>query len=296
MELRHLRYFVAVAKDLSFNRAAVRLYISQPALSRQIRNLEDELGVALFLRQSDGLRLTDAGEFFLEQAKDILQRSQVAVQSLQVRYSNIDAPLRIGYIAAIIQSFLGETLHRFGLAYPQIAVRLQEMSPSEQVSALREEAIDIAFMGNPPDELDAEFTVQCVKQVLIAAVLPDRHPLVQQNSIDLAELAHEKFIGMSEETFPGRNDRIRDTCNRVGFTPNLHLFADSHASMIALVAAGQGVAIMPIEAAALPHPQVVFKTLHRPVYYARSTAVWRKEVPTNSLSKFLEVLLRNDER
>jgi DNA-binding transcriptional LysR family regulator len=291
MELRHLKYFVVVAEELSFNRAASRLYISQPALSRQIKNLEDELGVALFLRQHDGLRLTEAGILFLEQAKDIVQRSQVAIQTLRAHRDQTFEPLIIGYIPTILPSFLGEALHRFGLAYPQIPIRLQEMPPSEQVRALREGAIDIAFMGNPPDALNQEFTVQCVKQVPIAAVLPKTHPLAGQASIDLAELASEKFIGMSEETFPGRNDRIRATCRCANFTPNLHLFADSHASMIALVAAGQGVAVMPTEAAALPHPEVVFMPLHHPLYYARSTAVWRKETPAATLDKFLKILL-----
>jgi DNA-binding transcriptional LysR family regulator len=293
MELRHLKYFVIVAEDLSFSRAAVRLYISQPALSRQIKNLEDELGIVLFLRQSDGLKLTEAGKFFLEQAKDILNRSHVAVQTLKAHYTNTNEPLIIGYIPTILQTFLGQTLHRFGHAYPEIAVRLQEMLPSEQVRALRDGAIDIAFMGNPPDELDEEFTVKCVKKVPISALLLNTHPLAHQSSINLAELASEKFIGISEETFPGRNDRIRGVCHEAGFTPNLHVFADSHASMIALVAAGQGVAIMPNEAEALPHPQVVFISIHHPIHYARSTAMWRKETPCKSLDKYLKILFEH---
>lgn len=290
MELRHLKYFVTVADELSFSRAAVRLCISQPALSRQIKNLEDELGVVLFLRQYDGLTLTEAGKYFLEQAKDILHRSYVAVQTLKAHYTNTDEPLVIGYIPTILQTFLGKALHSFGHNYPEVAVRLQEMPPSEQVRALRNGLIDIAFMGNPPSELDEEFTVKCVKKVPIAALLPDTHPLAHESSINLASLATEKFIGMSEELFPGRNARIRDVGRCAGFMPNLQLFADSHASMIALVAARQGVAIMPNEAQALPHPQVVFMPLHHPIYYARSTAMWRKETPSKSLDKFLKIL------
>jgi LysR family transcriptional regulator, benzoate and cis,cis-muconate-responsive activator of ben and cat genes len=222
-----------------------------------------------------------------------LNRSHVAVQTLKAHYTNTHEPLVIGYIPTILQSFLGQTLHRFGLAYPEVAVRFQEMPPSEQVRALRNGLIDIAFMGNPPDELDEEFTVKCVKKVPIAALLPDTHPLAAQSSINLASLASEKFIGMSEELFPGRNARIRDVCRCAGFMPNLYLFADSHASMIALVAAGQGVAIMPNEAQALPHPQVVFMPLQHPIYYARSTAVWRKETPTKSLDKYLKILFEH---
>ncbi|NJL65831.1 MAG: LysR family substrate-binding domain-containing protein [Microcoleus sp. SM1_3_4] len=215
------------------------------------------------------------------------------MQTLKVHYTNTHEPLVIGYIPTILQSFLGETLHRFGVAYPEVVVRFQEMPPSEQVKALREGTIDIAFMGNPPNELDAEFAVKCVKKVPIAAVLPDTHSLAHESSINLASLASEKFIGMYEEKFPGRNSRIRGTCRCAGFTPNLHLQADSHASMIALVAAGQGVAVMPLEAEALPHPQVVFVRLHHPVQYARSTAMWRRETPTKSLDKYLKILFEH---
>ena len=215
------------------------------------------------------------------------------MQTLKADYTNTHEPLVIGYIPTILQTFLGQTLHRFGLAYPEVAVRFQEMPPSEQVRALRNGSIDISFMGNPPDELDEEFTVKCVKKVPIAAVLPDTHPLAHESSINLAQLTSEKFIGMREETFPGRNDRIRGVCRCAGFIPNLHLEADSHASMIALVAAGQGIAIMPYEAQALPHPQVVFMPIHHPIHHARSTAMWRKETPTKSLDKYLKILFEH---
>lgn len=176
MELRHLKYFLTVAEELNFNRAAVRLYISQSALSYQIKNLEAELGVVLFIRQSDDLILTEAGSFFIEQAKDILNRSQVAVQTFETQSINTDEPLVVGYIPTILQTFLGQTLYRFGCEYPEIAVRLQEMSPAEQVRALRDGAIDIAFMSNPPDEIEAEFTVKRLQKVLIAAVWRKEKP------------------------------------------------------------------------------------------------------------------------
>ncbi|MBD2576713.1 LysR family transcriptional regulator [Oscillatoria sp. FACHB-1406] len=293
MELRHLKYFVTVAEELSFSRAATRLYITQPGLSRQIKNLEEELGVALFVTQSDGLKLTEAGSFFLEQAKDVLQRSQVAMQTIQARYAAVDKPLVIGYIPTILQSFLGDALHRFGLTYPQVSIQIQEMSPAEQVKSLRERAIDVAFIGNSPSELDTEFLVECVKRVRCTAMLPINHRFAHLESIYLSELTDEKFIGVSEETFPRRNDYIRDLCRRNGFEVNLHMSANSVTSMIALVAAGQGVALIPREAEALPHPQVVFIPLDPPVY-ARSTAMWRRETPTRSLNCFLEVLLERE--
>lgn len=291
MELRHLKYFLTVAEELNFSRAATKLYISQPALSRQIKDLEDELKVLLFVRESKGLKLTEAGQVFLEHAKDILNRADIAVQTIKDNYSNTSAPLIVGYIPTILQSFLGKALQEFGMEYPQMMIKLQEMPPSKQVQALREGAIDIAFMGNPPDELEEEFMVKCIKQVPIMALLPDTHPLAHQSSIDLAQLASEKFIGISEELFPGRNERILDTCKCAGFIPKLNLFADSHASMITLVAAGQGVTVMPREAESLPHPNVLFMPLHSPIYYARSTAVWKKETAIkSSLEKFIQIL------
>ena len=259
-------------------------------MSRQIKDLENELGVLLFVRQPGGLKLTQAGEIFLEYTKDILNRVQTANQGVKAYQANPLEPLTIGYIPTILDSFLGEALHLFGLKYHQVPLHLQEMFPNQQVEALREGKIDIAFMGNLPDELEAEFEVKCIKKVLIMALLPQNHLLAQKDSLNLFELSSEKFIGISETTFPGHNDRICDTCRCVGFTPNFSLYADSHASMIALVGAGKGVTIMTGEAKSLPHPHVIFVPLHEPKYYATSAAVWQKAKIFKSLDEFLKVL------
>ncbi|MBD1847864.1 LysR family transcriptional regulator [Cyanobacteria bacterium FACHB-63] len=294
MELRQLKYFVVVAEELNFSRAATRLCISQPALSRQVKNLEAEVGNLLFLRQTDGLKLTEAGSFFLEQAKEILQQSQTTVQALQAQYMNRDEPLKIGYIPTTLQSFLGETLNRFGRVHPQVPIRLQERTANDQVTALRQGTIDVAFIGNAPAELESEFIIRCVRYVPVNAILPETHPLADQDSIRLIDLAHERFIGVSEETFPKCNEYTRNVCRRAGFTVNIWMSADTLGSMIALVGAGQGVALIPSEAADLPHPQVVFKPLNPP-FFARSTAMWRKEVPAKSLEKFLRVLFNEQD-
>lgn len=174
------------------------------------------------------------------------------MQTLLARYGTTDKALVIGYIPMILESFLGEALHLFGLAHPQVAVQIHEMSPAEQVKSLRAEAIDVAFIGNSPSELDAEFSVQCVERVPCSAILPINHRFADLDSIHLSKLADEKFIGVSEETFPRRNDYICDLCRCNGFEVNLHRSASSSASMIALIAVGQGVALIPSEAKALP--------------------------------------------
>lgn len=291
MELRHLRYFIVVAKELSFSRAADELYISQPALSRQIKNLEDELGVTLFLRQPSGLVLTEAGSFFLDQAKDILRRSHDVVQNIQVRFNHKSESLTIGYFTVLLQSFLGEVLSRVSLTYPNMTLNMREMVPAEQAKALRNGEIDIAFPGNPLKALEEEFEVATVKRLPIGVVLPECHRLAKHFSINLADLARENFIGVSESTFPGVNERVRETCRKAGFTPKIYPFADTPASVTAFVAAHQGIGLMPLEAAALQHPEVVFIPLHYPTVYARSVAMWRKETPTDSLNAFLRILL-----
>ena len=131
--------------------------------------------------------------------------------------------------------------------------------------------------------------VQSVKSVPLNALLPDTHRLVDRDSIQLIELADEKFVGVSEETFPKRNEFMRDLCRWAGFAINIWISADTLGSMITLVAAGQGVALIPSEAASLPHAQVVFKPFDPPIF-AQSKALWRKEPPTKSLEQFLKIL------
>lgn len=285
MELRHLRYFIAVAKELSFSRAADKLYISQPALSRQIKSLEDELGVELFIRQPAGLVLTEAGRFLLEQSKDILHRSDEVIQNIQVRFVKADQALVIGYFAVLMQDFLSDALSRLSSIYPSLNLTLKEMLPAEQIKALRNGEIDIAFSGSPPKAVEEEFEVATVKRLSISVVLPKTHSLAKQFSVNLADLATENFISVSEETFPGCSDKIRDICRQAGFTPKMSDFTDTPNSVTTLVAARQGIGLMAAESAVVRHPEVVLVPLHYPVVYSRSVAMWRKETPTNALNK-----------
>lgn len=295
MELRHLRYFTTVAKELSFSRAADELYISQPALSRQIKNLEDELGVALFLRQPGGLLLTEAGRFLLEQSQDILHRSNEVVQNIQARFGNTEQALVIGYFAALMKDFLSDVLSCLSSTYPKLNLTLREMLPAEQIKALRSGEIDIAFSGSPPKAMEEEFEVATVKRLSISVVLPKAHPLAKQFSVNLADFATEDFISVSDTTFPGCISKIRDICRQAGFTPKMSTFTDTPTSVTALVAARQGIGLMAAESAAIRHPEVVLIPLHYPVVYSRSVAMWRKETPTDALNKLLKVVFQLQE-
>ncbi|HWX20762.1 MAG TPA: LysR substrate-binding domain-containing protein [Candidatus Binatia bacterium] len=288
MELRHLRYFVTVAEELNVSRASARLRISQPAVSRQVRDLEEELGVALFHRQKTGLKLTAAGENFLAHARDLLRRSAQAAQAMAAfRKPAAKGALRVGYITPVLASLLTPALRDFGQKSPEVEVVLREMAPGEQVKALREGRIDLALPGNPCPELGKEFEVVVLRRIPFEAVLPDNHPLAQRKRVGLAELKDETFIGFDEDHFPGRNEVICRACQQAGFTPRLRHRVEGLSALLAQVAAGNGVTLTPAEVGQLPHPGAVLVPLRPPVPSVASAAVFRKGEPRPTLVELM---------
>jgi DNA-binding transcriptional LysR family regulator len=288
MELRHLRYFVTVAEELNISRASARLRISQPAVSRQLRDLEEELRVALFRREKHGLKLTPAGEAFLAHARDLLRRSAEAVKQMASFNEQPRPTVTVGYIAPILSSVLTPALRRFAQKHADIEVALREMSPGDQVKALRSGRIDLALLGNPCPEVEREFAVSVLKRIPFQAVLPDNHLLALRKRIALAELDGEPFIGFSEETFPGRNAAICASCQAAGFTPRFRHQVENLSALLALVAAGKGVTLAPAEVSQLAHPQAVFVPLKPPVPSVVSAAARRKEDANPLLKELLE--------
>jgi len=286
MELRHLRYFVTVAEELNISRASARLRISQPAVSRQLRDLEEELGVALFRREKSGIALTPAGETFLAHARDLLRRSAEAVKATAAFALKPKETIVVGYFAPVLGSILTPALRRFSEQRPDSEVVLREMPPGEQLEALRKGRIDLALIGNPCPEMEREFVVKTLKRIPFAIVLPDNHLLALRKRIALSELEGEQFIGFSEGKFPGRNAAICAACQAAGFTPRLRFQVDSLTALLALVAAGKGVSLAPAEVSQLPHPQAVFVPIASPVPFVISAAAYRKG-ETNPLIKEL---------
>ena len=288
MELRHLRYFVTVAEELNISRASARLRISQPAVSRQVRDLEEELRVALFRREKHGLKLTPAGEAFLAHARDLLRRSGEAVKQMAEFSKQPNQTITVGYIAPILSSVLTPALRRFSQERPDTEVALREMSPGEQVKALRAGRIDLALLGNPCPEVEHEFAVTVLKRIPFQAVLPDNHRLALRKRIALAELEGEPFIGFSEETFPGRNTAICAGCQAAGFTPRFRHQVENLSALLALVAAGKGVTLAPAEVSQLAHPQAVFVPLKPPAPSVVSAAAQRKDDANPLVKELLE--------
>jgi DNA-binding transcriptional LysR family regulator len=288
MELRHLRYFVTVAEELNVSRASARLRISQPAVSRQLRDLEEELGVELFGREKTGLKLTPAGQTFLAHARDLLRRSGDAVKQMEAFSGRTKRTVTVGYIAPVLSSILTPALRRFSEQHSAIEVALREMSPADQVKALREGRIDLGLIGNPCPEVEREFAVTLLTRIPFQAVLPDNHLLALRKRIVLSELEGENFIGFAEGKFPGRNAAICAVCQAAGFTPRFRHHVENLTALLAIVGSGKGVTLAPAEVSQLPHPQATFVPLAPPVPSVISVAARRKDDRNLLLEELLD--------
>ncbi len=274
MEMRHIRYFTAAAEELNISRASRRLNVSQPAMSRLIHDLEEELGTILFVRERFGLRLTAAGEKLLVYTHQILDISNEAVRVI----GNMPgSSLNIGFVALSISSFLGVALRTFRDANPGVVIKIHELSPAAQILALRKNQIDIALIDNPCsfvpiDEFEA--TVLFEKQLM--AAIPETYHLATRRLISLKALENENFIGYCEESFPGRNQAIIHACEEAGFKPNLLHLGDSLVEVLAMIGSGAGVCLIPTDVVSMPYPGVRFIKIKEKIAPIHFAAVWRQ--------------------
>lgn len=276
MELRHYRYFLAAAEELNISKASRRLHVSQPAMSRLIRDLEDELGTPLFKRERFGLALTPPGETFLIYARRILDLSNEAIRVLRQQPART-AVIAIGFISSSLGSFFGAALKSIRETHPDLTVKIHELSPAEQLKALHKGQIDIALIGNPCGAVHDEYETCVLFEMPLEAVLPAGHRLAGRKRLSLKELEKDDFIGYSEESFPGRNQTIVNACRVAGFKPSLKYQADSLVEVLTLIGAGTGVCLMPADVASLPHPGTVFLPIREKLDPIRFTAAWRRD-------------------
>ncbi len=245
MELRHLRYFLAVAEELNFTRAAARLCISQPPLTQQIKALEAELGFALLDRSSYRIELTDAGRAFAAEASRILGDVRSAVQIAQRAASGATGLVRIGFTeSASFNPVVTAGLRRFRREYPQVQTILEENPSLTLVTALREGRIDAAFVRPPLRESTTIAFHPLDDEPLVVAV-PGNHEFADRPSIELRELASQTFILYPRAIRPGLADAIVAACEQAGFTPRVGQYAPQLSSTINLIAASFGVSVVP---------------------------------------------------
>jgi len=207
VELRHLRYFVAVAEAENVLRAATqKLHVSQPAVSRQIRDLEDELGAQLFERTGKSVRLTEAGFLFLKEARAVLERTDEAVRSVRAFAQAGETELHVGYTPALRVQIVSPTLRAFQREMPKVHVKLHDWSNEKIVTGLRDGRLQLAFTVRPSkrgESRDLRFEELLREQVRLA--VPPTHPFAQRRSVSLADAAKEAFVGLTREDFPDYN-------------------------------------------------------------------------------------------
>src|ERR1044072_6802128 len=238
MELRHLRYFVGVAEALSFTKAAEKLHTAQPSLTRQIKDLEEELGVRLLNRTKQKVTLTDEGRSFLVDAKRLLALAAETVQSVRRLHSGEARSFNVGYVSNLFYDLLPNNLASFHQSFPTVSVNLFDLSCGEQFRALEDGRLDLGFVGlhEPSARRGLEFrTIASYKTI---AALPKDNPLAAKTTVELKALAPMFFIGMSETSYPGYRRWLTRTCERAGFTPKILQDVNLERAMIHAVAAG----------------------------------------------------------
>lgn len=288
MELRHLRYFLAVAEELNFSRAALRLRVAQPALSRQIRDLEFELGVELFSRETK-VALTDAGKSFVEDARKVVEQSQEAMRRAQQSQRGAQERLRVGYEASLFQQVIAVALQRFHQHFPGVALELSEMNPAEQGGALAAGELDVGLIGLENEAKRLKLPHEPFMKVKFYIALPKAHPAARKSRISLASLADEFFAGISEKAFPGAWEMVVKLCAQAKFRPRYLQVTENAFAAMSLVSAGCAVAIAPELMKAVAWEGVVFRPLDPPILLDAFVAC-RRETPTVPMKEFIRIL------
>ena len=288
MELRHLRYFVAVAEDLHFGRAAKRLHIVQPALSKQIAALERELGVTLFSRTKHRTAFTPAGEAFFEEALDILRRVDHATRTAKMTESGAVGSLDIGFIAPAMWSVLPGLLREHRRRHPGVRFVLQEMPSEPQVRRLKDGELDAAFVSPfGPDEL-ISFTTVWREPFVVG--LPERHRLARESVVDLADCADETFVLVSRVRSPGFFDQCLRVCQSHGFSPEVIEEGNSPAARCGMVSAGIGVTVAQECISRASWPGVVFRPLVHSDVQAELGVAFRRSDRSATVASLLQTL------
>ena len=291
MELRHLRYFVALAEELHFGRAARRLHLSQPPLSMQIKALEGEIGTELLTRTRRRVELTTAGTMFLREAREILTRVEQATAAARRAGRGEIGELAVGFVTIADYNVLPRVLSEFRAQHPEVRLNLREATTDMQLRDLAEQRIDIGFVLAPIAE-EGLVTQPLLSEPLVAA-LPQAHPLARgRAALSLARLADLPFILFPRHMAPGLYDDIVGFCRRAGFIPRVEQEAVQMQTIISLVSAGLGVALIPASMRNLGRSGVTYRSLREKSPLTQVLVAWRKTDTAPALHRFLECIER----
>ena len=287
MELRHLRYFVAVAENLHFGRAANRLHTSQSSLSQQVRNLETELKVDLLRRVKRHVELTPAGDRFLREARGILAAAERAAGLARETAREESRKFVIGISPETDWVFLGRALRLFREHAPSVEILFQNLTPEAQIDALQGGRIDIGFVGLPIEA--AGIVSEVTARERLVAALPEKHPMARNERIRLRELSGEAYTLWPRHLSPGRYDQVLAIFRRAGFGPPITMEGGlpSTQTVLGMVAAGLTVALVDSAIRERAMPGVVFRPIEDRGVFTESGVIYRREDPSPLLAAFL---------
>ena len=293
MELRHIRYFLAIAREGNFTRAAAGLGIGQPPLSLQIKDLEQEVGALLFHRVAHGAELTPAGEAFLAVVSGMPELAKRGVRHAQRAARGEIGVLRVGFTASsAFNVVVPGTLRVFRRAYPGVELTLEEANTTRLTAGLDDGTLDIAFL-RPEGASGMDLQLRLLSEEPMMLAMPSGHAMVGEGEIDLAQLAKDPFILFPRSVGPTLYDTIIDACRNSGFEPHVDQFAPQISSIVNLVAAELGVSIVPASMNQLRIPGVAFREIKGQTPTARIALAYRKGNTSNLVRNFMAVALSN---
>jgi DNA-binding transcriptional LysR family regulator len=289
METRQLKYFLAVAEELNLGRAAQRLHISQPPLTRQIQQLEEQLGAQLFLRTPKGMELTEAGRLFREDAANILALMQRATERSHLAESGHLGRIDIGIFGSALFNVIPRLLLMFRSRYPKVEISLHNLNKNEQIEALRDKRLTLGFNRLIPEHGDLQVEQVRVEPVLIA--VNQGHALAAKEELSLADIAGEPLIVYPNHSRPNFADEVISLYYSESLQPNVAQEVEDVVTAIALVSGGFGLALVPASAANLQLPHVVYRALRKtPCPTVDLSCVYRKDDASPLLRAFLEII------
>jgi DNA-binding transcriptional LysR family regulator len=294
MELRHLRYFIAVAEERHFGRAASRLAMAQPPLSMQIKSLEQELGVALFHRGPRGVVLTPAGEAFLPGAYEAIAVTARAADAARRAAAGELGELRIGFVSSAAFGPLPEAVRHFADRHPDVALKLEELSTDIQLRGLLAGTLDVGFFRVGIDfieaPLDPALGIEAIAREPFVMALPADHQLAAQAAVCLADVRDEAFVNFPRAVNPSLHDQISRYCLAAGFVPRFGQEVRLMQTIISLVAAGLGVALVPASLQRLRRDGVIYRPLVDADVASLVVAVSRLADAPPSLPRFMAIV------
>ncbi len=294
IELRHLHYFIAVAEELHFSRAAERLHISQPPLSQQIRGLEDELGVKLFERTKRQVQLTEAGKVFLERSYGVLTQLEQTIEVTQRIGRGEIGRLAIGFVGSATYTVLPDILSVFREQFPAVELRLHELTTQEQIQALHHKQVDVGIVRSAI--IEPGLSIECILQESLVLALPQTHPLSTQVNVSLSALASELFILFPAKMGPIFYEQIINMCQQAGFRPKVAQEAVQMQTIIGLVAAGLGIAFVPASLQNFHRSGVIYRPLQEQTPKTGLYLAWRQHDSSPVIRAFLNLAQKTTQR